>query len=875
MPLSARPPPPPSSHQKQRTQAAPAPPAKLSKGRPTAGKGFTDANAKWLKPAAAQKKKQGRVAAADDEEDDDEEDDASASGSDSGSDDGDGPASSSMDEEEEDASDDGQSMSDDDDDEEDEEDDDVGAKMTMKKKKKTGGVALFDGDDDADLGIPDDDDFGGGSGSGSEEEDDEDDDEDDDGDESESEESEEEEDATVRHSRLLVAAKRRREREAEAEARDLATNIAAPLLEGGGGGGGGAPEGGPLSDLPADLDQVKRRIRDTVHVLDHFAKLRSAAVSRSDYVDRLRRDLASYYGYNDYLLGRILELFPPAEAVELLEACERPRPVTLRVNALRARRRELAAALMARGVTLDPVGPWSKVGLVVYESRVPVGATPEYMAGHYMLQGASSFLPVMALAPQPNETVVDVAAAPGGKTSYISALMRNTGAVFANEISPQRLKAVTANLQRLGVTNAVVTNYDGRELPRVLGRRSADRVLLDAPCTGTGVASKDPSVKTSKSAEDVYRASHLQKELLLAAIDLVDARRGGSGAGAGGSGGGSGADGSGADTNNPSAGVIVYSTCSLLVEENEAVIDYALRRRNVKVVSTGLAFGRPGLSRCREARFHPSIAQHARRFYPHAHNLDGFFVCKLRKLGNEECAVKGAAGEAARARASERAERRKAGLPDEEEEEEEEDAPSGGSGFSGEGEEEEGGEEAEEEGGRGEKDGEEPAWMRAGPKRVVEAAKREARAQAAAQGYHGDGNANGNGAAAAAGGKKQQQQRQQKRGGGGGGDAPGKRPGMVLPGVPPVDPAAAARARKAAEAARAMPKGEQLAALERMERAVAAGAGGVGPGSAAAGGGAASGGGGKGKAAAAAAGKGKARPPADASAPDKKKRKKA
>lgn len=98
-----------------------------------------------------------------------------------------------------------------------------------------------------------------------------------------------------------------------------------------------------------------------------------------------------------------MQIFQVHELLDMLNANETPRPVTIRTNTLKTRRKDLAQALIARGVNLDPLGKWSKVGLVIYTSQVPVGATPEYLAGYYLIQGASSFLPVMALAPQENE----------------------------------------------------------------------------------------------------------------------------------------------------------------------------------------------------------------------------------------------------------------------------------------------------------------------------------------------------------------------------------------------------------------------------------------------------------------------------------------
>ena len=250
-------------------------------------------------------------------------------------------------------------------------------------------------------------------------------------------------------------------------------------------------------DKAISLQEIQQRIKDVAAVLMDFSANRDPTRSRTEYIEVLRKDLCTYYSYNEFLMELFMNVFAVNELLEFLEASEVQRPLTIRTNSLKTRRRDLAQALINRGVNIDPIGKWSKVGLVVYSSQVPLGATPEYLAGeyllldliiqltnmnnfagHYMIQGASSMLPVMSLAPQENERILDMCSAPGGKSSHIAAVMKNTGVLFANDINRDRIPAVIGNFHRLGVVNSVVSCMNGIEYKKFMS--GFDRVLLDA-----------------------------------------------------------------------------------------------------------------------------------------------------------------------------------------------------------------------------------------------------------------------------------------------------------------------------------------------------------------------------------------------------------
>lgn len=179
-----------------------------------------------------------------------------------------------------------------------------------------------------------------------------------------------------------------------------------------------------LDSIPAK-DRIDDCLLQLINLKTRISSDNKPIRPRSDIISQLSKDLCEYFGYIPELAELLLDLFSPSECVQYMEASDRPRPLVIRTNTLKTTRKDLMDALTKRGSNVEPI-TWSKVAIKVTDSTVPIGATPEYLAGHYMLQSAASMNPVMALAPLPNERILDLSCAPGGKTTYIAQLMKNS-----------------------------------------------------------------------------------------------------------------------------------------------------------------------------------------------------------------------------------------------------------------------------------------------------------------------------------------------------------------------------------------------------------------------------------------------------------------
>ena len=303
--------------------------------------------------------------------------------------------------------------------------------------------------------------------------------------------------------------------------------------------------------------------------------------------------LAAKYGYDRWLVGRFMEYVPDVQS--FLDKMEKAPAQYIRVNTLKTSREELEGRLRSKGFELKRTA--IPEALSVEKAPMSAGATSEYLLGHYYIQDLSSCMAVDALDVSEDQAALDVAAAPGGKTTFMAQRMGNTGLIIALEPNKRRARSMSFNLARCSVYNTCVLLMDGLQAEKL--QMKFDRVLLDAPCSCEGVIAKDATRKTSHAPEDVDYCSGRQDRLIEVAARMV--RPG---------------------------GILVYSTCSFAPEENEMVVDRLLQKSG-NITVEPLEYGSSGLARFGDITFSDQL-KNARRLYPHMHDTTGFFIARLR-----------------------------------------------------------------------------------------------------------------------------------------------------------------------------------------------------------------------------------------------------
>jgi NOL1/NOP2/sun family putative RNA methylase len=268
---------------------------------------------------------------------------------------------------------------------------------------------------------------------------------------------------------------------------------------------------------------------------------------------------------------------------------------SIRINTMNVEAEEVLSRLESQGVRLDRI-PFVENGFWVEKSRFSLGATAEYLLGLYSIQEAAAQIPATVFSEMAGKTVLDACAAPGGKTVQLADLMRGSGAIVALDAARSRLPALANHLERCHVGNAVVYHLDARVVSRL--NIMFDRVLLDVPCSGNSVT--DRAWFERRTLKDVERNVEVQRQILAEAVKVT----------------------------KPD-GEIVYSTCSLELEENEVNMDWATKKLNLRIEEIN-CHGQNGLTNVFGKELDSSVAK-CRRIWPET--TQGFFVCKLRKAG--------------------------------------------------------------------------------------------------------------------------------------------------------------------------------------------------------------------------------------------------
>ena len=375
---------------------------------------------------------------------------------------------------------------------------------------------------------------------------------------------------------------------------------------------------------PRSITDIKRQTRAFLRIYVHETKLSDANLDHASRIARMGRKILGWWKLNDAeeVLGKILSInteqalkgleetekiglqtYHPTwfvkycfkllgrdHALKFLEQSSEISPVYVRINTLKAPEQVLLKKLEAENIVMEKV-PQLRYAYKLIETRTPLTRTQSFRQGLFYIQDKASCLAAEIADPKQGDTVLDVCAAPGSKTTYLAQLMENKGEIFSVDYSKRRLHVWKRETKRVGTNIVEAIIVDARKsLPLKL---SADLVILDPPCTSTGTFGKTPDAKWRLTKRSIRGMCKIQAEMINNCAEYVK-----------------------------DGGFLVYSTCSITVEENEMVIENFLKTHpEFKLAKSKPRIGLPGLRGLTKCQ----------RLYPHIHECNGFFVAKLQK----------------------------------------------------------------------------------------------------------------------------------------------------------------------------------------------------------------------------------------------------
>lgn len=327
-------------------------------------------------------------------------------------------------------------------------------------------------------------------------------------------------------------------------------------------------------------------------LLRNYIRNHNSIVYPNKEVDSIKF-LSVYYSYPEWLVEQIISEFGLEFTEEFLKASNGISPLTARVNKLKTDKYSLKTNLLSKGVE---VYDSKYVEDAVILRNVPrIDYLEEFQKGYFTIQDESSMLAALILTPEPEELIIDVCSAPGTKSSYIAELMGNKGTIISGDISSSKLRLVDENAKRLGI-DIIHTVCNNAEETMIKYENKANRVLVDVPCSGFGIMRKKPEIRWNRTKEEIKEILKIQENILNASCKYLKP-----------------------------GGVIVYSTCTILHEENIIMINNFLNNHKNFIREDITSFIPDKLSR-------KSLKDGYIELYPSIEGIDGFFIARLKKV---------------------------------------------------------------------------------------------------------------------------------------------------------------------------------------------------------------------------------------------------